>query len=168
MNKLEESNKKFYNIDRNGLYSGSPFFFELQDYCLENDIWLEWKEGKDKQGNWHLTKFKIELDDEQKKELLNVFPDLKDELRRERIKEDVSLALPKDSVKDKEEKTKSNTIKTKGDKFREFPNRKKLTTPYYIDEQGFKVYVPRVENGRVILTRDMMDKTDLEDWEEDW
>lgn len=81
------SEKKFYNIDRNGLYSSGSFFFNLIDYCEDNDIYVEWKEGKDRQGNYHLTKFKIELDNNQKKELLSKFPYLKDELRRERIKE---------------------------------------------------------------------------------
>lgn len=83
-NLKEAIDKKFYNINKDGLFSHSPFFFDLIDYCEQNDIWVDWKENKDKQGNFRLTRFKIELDNEQKEDLLKEFPKLKSELRAER------------------------------------------------------------------------------------
>lgn len=89
------------------------------------------------------------------------------------LKEDTTIAIPKGIEVKKErgtktEKPKLPKAKIQGNANSVMINKSKSTTPYYIDENGFKVFIPRVEDGCVILTRDMMDETDLEDWEEDW
>ncbi len=89
------------------------------------------------------------------------------------LKEDTAIAIPKGTVVKKERGTKAEKPKFPKVEVQDtvdgvMINKFKSTTPYYIDENGFKVFTPRVEDGCVILTRDMMDETDLEDWEEDW
>lgn len=92
-----------------------------------------------------------------------------DNMSNNNIKEDISITIPKGKTikKNKEDKNKVSSTKVqKGVQGTTF-NKNKSTTPYYIDEHGFKVFIPRYDEktGCIIVTSDMMTKEEWDDWE---
>ena len=71
-----------YKINTNSHWANSPFFWDIYDTAEELDMWVDYAEKKDKQGNYHLTKFVIFGTDEQFDKLFSKFKNLKKDCKK--------------------------------------------------------------------------------------
>lgn len=71
-----------HRINTKSHYANSPFFWDVYDFANDNDIDVEYKEGKDSDGNYHLTKFELYGTEEAFNKLFDKFKDLKKYARR--------------------------------------------------------------------------------------